>query len=338
MRVGENTTLNVVRDSLNRSRLRMNDLQQQNATLKRVNKPSDDPVGNTKLMAIRNETLDNEQFEKNANLAKAFLNYTDSSLEEVTNLVARAKELALGQSSSAANGAESRAMVAQEIKNIQNEITAIANRRLGDRYIFSGYKTNTQPFDSEGNGSYKGDDGNIMVEVQKDVFIGMNIPGKELFLGPAAKVAPGAAPPVVGSPGMAAAQAEAGRNPASSPEMATQSRTDPTQSIFATLEALRVGLMTNDVDQIRATLDPLDKISTRVITTRSEIGARSAGIDSAIANMGKKNVFNAELQSGIEDADVIQVVSDMAREESVLRASLQASNKLIQPTLLEFLR
>ena len=128
MRVGENTTLNTVRDSLNRSRVRMNELQKQNSTLKRVNAPSDDPVGNTKLMTIRNETLDNEQFEKNANLAKTFLNYTDSSLEEVTNLVARAKELALGQASSAANGAESRAMVAQEIKNIQSELTGIANR------------------------------------------------------------------------------------------------------------------------------------------------------------------------------------------------------------------
>jgi flagellar hook-associated protein 3 FlgL len=359
MRVGENTTLNTVRDSLNRSRLKMNDLQKQNATLKRLNSPSDDPVGNTKLMTIRNESLDNEQFEKNANLAKTFLNYTDSSLEEVTNLLARAKELALGQASSAANGAESRAMVAQEIKNIQNEVTAIANRRLGDRYIFSGYKTNTMPFDSDGNGDYKGDEGNIMVEVQKDVFIGMNIPGRELFLGgmPLSKMPPAItpnqtpgkqptmAPPVPAAPqspqgqplqmGATEGQGQDGRNPASL-EMA--SKQDPTESIFHTLEALRVGLMTNDVDQIRSTLEPLDKISNRVITTRAQIGARSSGIDSAIANMGKKNVFNAELQSGIEDADVIQVVSDMAREESVLRASLQASNKLIQPTLLEFLR
>src|ERR1043165_9049093 len=146
MRVGENTTLNTVRDSLNRSRLKMNDLQRENATLKRVNAPSDDPVGNSKLMTIRNETLDNEQFERNSNLAKTFLNYTDSSLEEVTNLLVRAKELALGQSSSAANGPESRVMVAEEIKNIQQEISAIANRRPGDRYIFSGYRTSTQPF------------------------------------------------------------------------------------------------------------------------------------------------------------------------------------------------
>ncbi len=328
MRVGENTTLNTVRDSLSRSRLRMNDLQKQNSTLKRVNTPSDDPVGNTKLMTIRNESIDNDQFTRNANLAKTFLNYTDSSLEEVTNLLGRCKELALGQASSAANGPESRMMVAEEIKNILAEVNSIANRRLGDRYVFSGYKTNTQPFDSEGNGTYRGDDGKIMVEVQKDVFIGMNVPGHEIFLGNQK--------PETTS---ALSAARTGNNPGQ-PELALQQGTVAKggEDIFRTLEALRVGLMTNDVDQIRSTLEPLDKIRDRVITTRAQVGARMGGIDSALANMGKKNVFNAELQSGIEDADVIQVVSDMAREESILRASLQASNKLIQPTLLEFLR
>lgn len=325
MRVGENTTLNTVRDSLARSRLRMNELQKQNATLKRVNAPSDDPVGNTKLMSIRNESLDNEQFERNASLAKTFLNYTDSSLEEVTNLLGRAKELALGQASSAANGAESRLMVAEEVRNIISEVNAIANRRLGDRHIFAGYKTHTQPFDEKL--AYQGDEGKIMVEVQKDVFVGMNIPGKEIFLG-----APQPAP-------FTKAEAAAEGEPGAQPELAIRPTSKVSgEDMFRTLEALRVGLMTNDVDQIRATLEPLDRISNRVITTRAQVGARTAGIDSALANMGKKNVFNAELQSGIEDADVIQVVSDMAREESVLRASLQASNKLIQPTLLEFLR
>lgn len=320
-RVGENSTLHTVRDTLNRSRLRLNELQKQNATMKRVNAPSDDPVGNVKLMTIRNETLDNDQFERNANLAKTFLNYSDSSLEEVTNLLVRAKELALGQASSAANGPESRVMVAEEIKNIQQEINAISNRRLGDRFIFAGYRTATQPFDNEGN--YSGDDGKIMVEVQKDVFVGMNVPGHEIFHG-------------LPKQNRNLASAE---GPQGGPELAIQNPgSRGTDDVFRTLDGLRVGLMTNDIDLIRSTLEPLDRIRDRVITTRAQVGARMAGIDSAITNMGKKNVFNAELQSNIEDSDIIQVVSDMAREETVLRASLQASNKLIQPTLLDFLR
>ena len=321
MRVGENTTLNTVRDSLGRSRLRMNNLQKENSSMKRINTPSDDPVGNAKVMSIRNDQLDNEQFARNANLAKTFLNFTDSSLEEITNLVVRAKELALGQANSAANGPDSRLMVAEELKNIMSQVSGISNRKLGDRYIFAGYKTNAQPFDMEGK--YSGDDGNILVEVQKDVFVGLNLPGKEIFVGPAQAPAPGRDPSSVAEKGL---------------ELAKDQRLQSTEDIFRTLESLRVGLVTNDIDAIRSTLEPLDKIRERVITSRAQVGSRMLGIDTALANMEKKNVFNAELQSTIEDADMIQVVSDMAREESVLKASLQASNKLVQPTLLEFLR
>jgi len=184
--------MNTVRDSLNRSRTRMNDLQRQNATLKRVNAPSDDPIGNSRLMTIRNESLDNKQFEENANFAKTFLNYTDSSLDELTQLVLRAKELALQGANSAAQGSESRVMIAQEIRNLQDQIQTIANRRLTDRFIFGGYKTASEPFDKQGN--YYGDDGNIMVEVQKDTFVGMNLPGREVFLGKDAKAVPLRAP------------------------------------------------------------------------------------------------------------------------------------------------
>lgn len=326
MRITENSTMNVVRDSLYRSRSRMADLQKQNATMKRLNAPSDDPAGNTKLMSIRNENLDNTQFEKNANLAKTFLNFSDTSLDELTGLITRCKELALGQASAAANGPESRKMVAEEIQNIIGQVNAISNRRLGERYIFGGYKTNAQPFDQEGK--YFGDDGNIMVEVQKDVFVGMNVPGQDVFLGKN-KVMPN---------GQAAAQPGAEKQ-VMTPELALQQAASaPSENVFRTLDALRVGLMTNDIDLIRSTLDPLDAITTRIISSRAQIGARLQGIDSAISNMSRAGVFNAELQSSIEDSDLIQVVSDMAKEETVLKASLEASNKLIQPSLLDFLK
>lgn len=330
MRVTENATASTVRESLNRSRFRMNDLQKQNASQKRVNAPSDDPVGNIKLMSIRNESIDNEQFDKNSNLAKTFLNYTDASLDELTNLLVRAKDFAINQSSSGANGQDSRIMVAEELKNMIEQVHAIANRRLGDRYIFSGYRTNSQPFDD--SGKYSGDDGNILVEVQKDVFIGMNLPGRELFQGKESKK--------VNQPMLENGTVGDDSGAPASPELQLmqQAKTSPGDDIFRSLEALRVGLMTNDVDAIRSTLEPLDSIRDRVITARAQVGSRMQGIDTAIANMARNNVFNAELQSSIEDSDLIQVVSDMAREETVLRASLQASNKLIQPSLLDFLR
>ncbi|NUM88658.1 MAG: flagellar hook-associated protein FlgL [Bdellovibrionales bacterium] len=339
MRVTENSTHGVVRDSLHRSRLRMSHLQKENATLKRINTPSDDPTGNIKLMSIRNESTENNQFEANANLAKTFLNYTDSALEEVTNLLVRAKDLALGQSNTAANSQESRLMVAEEVRNLIDQMHSIANRRLGERYVFAGYKTNDQPFDAQGN--YLGDDGKIMVEVQKDVFVGMNLPGREIFNGQIpnfAREIASANGHEIKEDGSVAQRGVGDPPPPGAREIASDSGNKPSEDLFKALDALRIGLMTNDVDMIRATLEPLDRLRDRVVTARAQVGSRIQGIENSMQNMARAKVFNSELSSSIEDADLIQVVSDMAKEETVLRASLQASNKLVQPTLLDFLR
>jgi len=40
----------------------------------------------------------------------------------------------------------------------------------------------------------------------------------------------------------------------------------------------------------------------------------------------------------LEDADMAQVMSDLAREETIFRGALASSQKLMQPTLLDFLK
>ena len=55
-------------------------------------------------------------------------------------------------------------------------------------------------------------------------------------------------------------------------------------------------------------------------------------------SLERHNITNAELTSSIEDADMARVVSDLAKEETVFRSALQSSSKLVQPTLMEFLR
>ncbi len=42
--------------------------------------------------------------------------------------------------------------------------------------------------------------------------------------------------------------------------------------------------------------------------------------------------------STIEDADAFEVFTDITKNENTLKATLQTSGKLIQPSLLDFLR
>ena len=54
--------------------------------------------------------------------------------------------------------------------------------------------------------------------------------------------------------------------------------------------------------------------------------------------MERHNLTNAQLNTELEDADLATVLSEISKEESVLRSVLSGSTKLVQPTLMDFLR
>jgi flagellar hook-associated protein 3 FlgL len=101
MRVTENTNYETVRNSITRAKERMDGLQQQSATLKKINTPSDDPVGAAQVLEVRTDKVQSDQFVVNARLAESLLNNTDHALAELSDIIARAKEIAIGQSSGA---------------------------------------------------------------------------------------------------------------------------------------------------------------------------------------------------------------------------------------------
>src|SRR5215207_1189469 len=118
MRVTEHTNFETVRGSIARSKGRMEDLQKQSATLKKLNAPSDDPIGASKVLEIRTDKVNNDQFQMNVKMAETFLTNTDHALGELADLVVRAKEIAIGQSSGASSNDETRLGVAEEIAQL----------------------------------------------------------------------------------------------------------------------------------------------------------------------------------------------------------------------------
>jgi flagellar hook-associated protein 3 FlgL len=146
-----------------------------------VNKPSDDPVAASRELFSRVEQRGSEQYVKNLNYAKSFLDFSEQSLNELTEVLMRAKELSIAQASDGGSSPQSRRIVAEEIKQLHNQAVQIANRKLGERFIFAGFKTTQTPFDE--NGNYSGDTGEMKIHIDKDSFLAMNIPGEIVFQG-----------------------------------------------------------------------------------------------------------------------------------------------------------
>jgi flagellar hook-associated protein 3 FlgL len=346
MRVTENTNFGAVRESIRRSKERMENLQFQNSTLKKLNTPSDDPVGAAKVLEVRTEKVNNDQFVSNGKLAEAFLNNSDHALSQLVDVVNRAKEIAIGQASAASSTNESRLGVAEEVTQLFNQSVAIANTRIGDRYLFGGYKTQSPPIDA--NGRYVGDEGQMMVEIAKGVYLAMNVPGSEAFNTSKARSSDSREAPGFESPErsiqmnqsrkLASSNSQGSNNDAAGLNTLSDQSGPESVNVFDEIQNLRIGLLTGDLDAIRNTLDRFDQIHGQLVATRAKIGSRLQGLESTGQAMERHNITNAQLTSALEDADMARVVSDLAKEETVFRSALASSQKLIQPTLMEFLK
>ena len=165
-RVSENSSLNSVNYAVGKTKSKVEDLQLKGSTLKRMSKPSDDPIGNVELMAMRSQNVDADQYLRNLNFAQTNLAYTENILEEMTDILVKAKELAIGQASSIYSP-EIREGVSKEIHQMRQQVLGLANKRIGNRYIFAGQKVLTRPFDQDGK--YMGDKNKINIEIQSDL-------------------------------------------------------------------------------------------------------------------------------------------------------------------------
>ena len=337
MRVTEGTNFEVIRDSMRRSKGRMENLQKQNATLKKLNAPSDDPVAASKLLELRTDKVNADQYQMNSRLAKAYLENTDHALSELSEIITRAKEIALSQASGASSNDSTRVAVAEEVSQLFQQAVSAANRRVGDRYIFGGYKTNKPPVDNDGR--YRGDDGQMMVEISKDVFLSMNVSGLDAFnTNPEGSLDGRRMRDLRGqSPDSAQGM---GRGPASERDESGEIELNGPDNInvFDELQNLRIGLLTGDLEVLRLTLERFDEVGSKLISMRAKVGARSQGIEASSASLDRQTLTHAQLSSNLEDADMAQVVSDLAKEETVFRSALASSQKLIQPTLMDFLK
>lgn len=351
MRVADKMTFDQVHRNLAKNRSEMSELQNQAATQKRVTKPSDDPVAASRTLTARVDLQGNQQFTKNLNYAKSFLEFTDQSLNELTEYIVRAKELAISQASDASANDQSRQVVATEIQQIYDQMIAIANRKLGDRFIFGGYRTGERPFSQDGK--YQGDSGEMMVNTDKESFMAMNIPGSKVFLGEGL-TGDGISHQTTKQPmnieeffkqqelkqqkEMQNTNSDL-RQPTSidaSSEYASRSRGGV--NLFAVIRNLEIALRTNDKELVQDSLESVDSALSQVVMARAQVGSRSMSLDNVLQTLEKAKVDNRIQISSLEDADVFQTISDMNKTESTLQATLQTSGKLIQPSLLDFLR
>ncbi|MFA6237117.1 MAG: flagellar hook-associated protein FlgL [Bacteriovorax sp.] len=336
-RVSENSSTASLKYALNRTKAKMEDLQLKGSTLKSITRPSDNPVSNVEAMALTSSTNDNIQYLKNADFALLNLNVTEKSLEELTDLLSKAKEIAIAQSSDFFN-ADVRKNVANEVQQLYNQSLAIANKKVGLKNIFSGTNTLTVPFDS--NGNYKGDSGHISLEVSRNFFVPVNLTGEEVFFSSEESSS-------IESPLEKFNQFDKSSKNNISRELATKEVDEDGEvvitpfktrdNIFAQLQALTSALENNDAQMIQGLLDKFDNSISRLVTLRTRIGSITNSVESSKSGMESENVDHTSRKSSLLDADVADLFSDINKQQSILKTTYQSTQGVMNQTLMDFL-
>lgn len=338
-RVSENSSSASLKYALNKTKAKVEDLQLKGSTLKQITKPSDNPVSNVEAMALTSSTNDNIQYLKNADFALLNLSVSEKSVEELTDIIVKAKEIAIAQSSDFFN-ADVRKNVANEVQQLYNQALAIANKKVGIKHIFSGTNTLTVPFD--GTGGYKGDTNHISLEVSRNFFVPINLTGEEVFYSsgdtnkaenPLEKFEQFKDAPTVKLNRELASEASE-TAVVDSEEAKFKSR----DNIFSQLQALTSALENNDPQMVQGLLEKFDNTVSRLVTLRTRIGSITNSVESSKVNLGSENIDHASRRSALVDADVTELFSDINKQQAVLKTTYQASQGLMNQTLMDFLR
>ncbi|MCA0170580.1 flagellar hook-associated protein FlgL [Bacillus sp. RAR_GA_16] len=264
---------------------------EQVSTGKRINRPSDDPIGVQKSLKLASQLADNEQYERNTDYALSWMETTDQALNSISNALQRANELGL-QASNGTNSPEDQQTIAKEVEQLRAEIQDIANTKFDGKYIFNGQKTD-QPIQVAANGDLTYNNQSITQRMSSSNTIEMNVTG-EVF--------------------------------------------DGSVNLFKALDQLSGALVNGDQDGISSALEKVETGKEQVLNSWTTLGAKQSRVEGMNQRLKEENLSLQTLVSKNDEVDFAEAIMKLKTEESVYQASLAASAKIIQPSLLDFLR
>ncbi|ADO58851.1 flagellar hook-associated protein FlgL [Paenibacillus polymyxa] len=306
MRVTNNMLSSQLLLNLNRNSERMNNTQNQMSTGRKLNKPSDDPVGITYSLRYRSELSSNEQYQRNVDSAVSWLDFNDTVMDQAGQIMQRVRELTV-QASTGTNPQSALDSINKEIGQLKEQMIDVVNSQLNGKYIFNGQTYDKKPYDlplnadnthdTSGAASIATDTGNVNFIVGENVALPINVTGNE----------------VVGT----SADAD---------------------NLFTIFNQLSSSLASGDIKTSGDQLANIDSRMDKMLKVQSEMGAKSNRVELMQNRLSDLEVNLTDLQSKTEDADYAELLMNSKIQENIYNASLSAGAKIISASLVDFLR
>lgn len=170
--------------NLSRNVSRLMVIESQLSTGRRINTPSDDPIGTQHALNYRTRLTEISQYISNINSGNRTMATYENSLADLNNYFLSAKQVALSMASDNNTG-EAGAWLASanEVRSILDQVIQLANTNQDGKYLYSGHLTRSASFLISSNGAeYQGDLGVIDLEIDSGSRVQKNFIGQNIFL------------------------------------------------------------------------------------------------------------------------------------------------------------
>lgn len=286
--------------NLNAQSRRILTLQDRLSTGLRVNRPSDDPIATRAAIDIRGQIQQNEQFISNVSDANPFVNESGSTLQRMVDIIQRVRELTL-QGANGTTGPEQLTQIALEIDQLLEASVVAANQKVSGRSLFAGTATLSDAFAVT----------RTMGEITAVTYAG-NSKGIEIAISEGARV-------TINEPG----------------DLAFQGAQDVFQLLIDIRDDLRAGNQ-GDLQSIRLT--ELDSVLEQTLQSGARLGALQNRMDRVTVDKEDFVLSLQELLSDKIDADFADTIVNLNVQSNAFSAALNAAGRVIQPSLLDFIR
>lgn len=267
---------------------------------KRIQTAMDDPTGAHRALRLRAELAENAANQTGVDATTGWTAVSDTALNSVGDVIHRTRELVIQASNDTLQPAD-RLNIAKELSQLIEQVKSSANAKFGDQYVFAGQDSTNAPYAAGPVDTFGGDTGAIVRSIGPGQTLQINVTGDAIF---------------GGTPG------DGKLLDTMRTALANLSSSAPVD--LASLRGPVLQGLTANLDQ--------------VLSARSQIGAvqnRAILADSRIADV---KLAVTEQLTNVEDVDMAEAITRLSSQQTAYQAALSAGAKVIQPSLMDFLR
>jgi flagellar hook-associated protein 3 FlgL len=283
---------------LNDIATRVTHTQQKLSSGKEITRPSDDPFGTGRAIALRTELAGLSQYRRNVADAEAWTSVSDAAIGTIADIAQSARETLL-RGATGTTSPDERNILANEIDNLIAAVKDTANARYDGRSLFSGTATATEPYGTASD-AYLGDGGDVVRSIGPGVSLIVNARGSDM-LGD-------------GTDGKL-----------------LNTLRDISAHLRGGTPADMAALAGGDVVA-------MDRSIQTVLNVQAQVGSTGSRLASANERLAEIEEGVRGLLSKTEDADMAATMIDYSMQQSVYQSALRAGAGIVQASLLDFLR